>query len=95
MQTVIQGYLDKVKVSRKQSYRNLAVFPLLSGYATALDYITLDEALAGGVIEVTEVSQGGAVPELKVVNKSPRMVLILWKFGVKPPLLTNKLVARR
>ena len=77
METVIQGYLDKVKVGRKQSYRNLAVFPLLSGYATGLDYMTLDEGLAGGLIQVTEVSQGGTVPELKVVNKSPRMVLIL------------------
>jgi len=77
MQTVIQDYLDKVKVGRKQSHRNLAVFPLLSGYTTALDYMTLDEALAGGLIEVTEVSQGGAVPELKVANGSPRNVLIL------------------
>jgi ARG and Rhodanese-Phosphatase-superfamily-associated Protein domain len=77
MQAVIQGYLDKVKVGRKQTYRNLVVFPLLSGYTTALDYITLDEALAEGLIEVTEVSQGGTVPELKVVNKSPRMVLIV------------------
>jgi len=77
MQTVIQGYLDKLKVGRKQSHRNLAVFPLLSGYTTALDYTTLDEALGGGLIEVTEVSQGGAVPELKVVNRSPKMVLIL------------------
>ena len=77
MQSVLQGYLGKVKLGRKQSHRNLAVFPLLSGYTTALDYMTLDEALAGGLIEVTEVSQGGAVPELKVVNKSPRMVLIL------------------
>ena len=47
MQTVIQGYLDKVKVGRKQSHRNLAIFPLLSGYTTALDYMTLDEALGG------------------------------------------------
>ena len=77
MESVIQGYLDKVKLGRKQSHRNLAVFPLLSGYSTAFDYMTLDEALPGGLIEVTEVSQGGAVPELKVVNKSPRMVLIL------------------
>jgi len=46
MQTVIQGYLDKVKIGRKQSHRNLAIFPLLSGYTTALDYMTLDEALA-------------------------------------------------
>jgi len=44
---------------------------------TAFDYMTLDETLAGGLIEVTEVSQEGAVPELKVVNKAPRMVLIL------------------
>jgi hypothetical protein len=77
MQSVIRGYLDEVKVGRKQSHRTLAVFPLLSGYTTTLDYITLDEALAGGLIEVTEVSQGGTVPELKVVNKSHRMVLIL------------------
>jgi hypothetical protein len=77
MQSVIQGSLGKVKVGRKQAYRNLAIFPLLSGYTTVLDYMTLDEALAGGLIEVTEVSQGGAVPELKVVNKSPGMVLIL------------------
>ena len=73
MQSVIQGYLDKVKVGRKQSHRNLAFFPLLSGYPTTLDYMTLE----GGHIEVTEVSEGGTVPELKVVNKSPRMVLIL------------------
>ena len=45
MHTVIQGYLGKVKLGRKQSYRNLAVFPLLSGYSTALDYTTLDEAV--------------------------------------------------
>ncbi len=49
MQSVIRGYLDKVKVGRKQSHRNLAVFPLLSGYTTALDCMTLDEALAGGL----------------------------------------------
>jgi len=77
MQSVIQGYLDKVKIGRKQSHQNLAVFPLLSGYTTAFDYMTLDEALAGGLIEVTEVSHGGAVPELTVVNRSPMMVLIL------------------
>jgi len=46
MQSVIYGYLDKVKAGRKQSHRNLTVFPLLSGYTTALDYMTLDEALA-------------------------------------------------
>lgn len=39
MQAVIRDYLEKVKVGRKQSHRNLVVFPLLSGYTTTLDYM--------------------------------------------------------
>jgi hypothetical protein len=77
MYAVIQAYLDEAKIGRKQSYRNLAVFPLLAGYAVRLDYITLDEALAGDLMEVVELSEEGTVPELRVVNKSPKMVLIL------------------
>jgi len=77
MQTVIRTYLEQVKIGRKQTYKNLAMFPLLSTYSAPLDYLILDEALSEGLIEVVEVDEGGAVPELKVVNKSPRMVLIL------------------
>ena len=77
MQTIIQNYLKEAKIGRKQSHQNLAIFPLLSSYANGLAYITLDEALAEGLIEVMEVSEEGTVPELKVVNKSPCMILIL------------------
>lgn len=77
MQAVIQTYLDEAKIGRKQSYRNLAVFPLLSGYAADMGYITLDEALSEELIEVMEVDESGSVPELRVVNRSPKMVLIL------------------
>jgi hypothetical protein len=77
MEEVIRDYLEQAKVGRKQVYKNMAVFPLLSDYFSNLDYILLDEALAGGMIEVTEVSEHGSVPHLKVHNKSPRMVLIL------------------
>lgn len=31
-----------------------------------MEYLTLDEALAGGVVEVTEKDRGGSVPELQV-----------------------------
>jgi len=77
MQAIIREYLEKAKVGRKQVYKNMAVFPLLSDYSLTSDYILLDEALTSGVIEVTEVDNHGAVPNLKVHNKSPRMVLIL------------------
>ncbi len=77
MQHVIHNYLDGLKMGRKQSYRNLALFPLLFTYSLELDYLLLDEALAEGLIEVVEVDKEGSVPELKVINRSSRMVLIL------------------
>ena len=77
MEKILNQYLDQIKIGGKQVYKNLALFPLLSGQAVSLDYLTLDEALNDGVVEVSEVSEGGHVPDLKVVNKAPRMILIL------------------
>jgi len=77
MEPVIKEYLGQIKIGRKQYYKNLALFPLLSEYEAGLDYLTLDEAFAGGLFEVGEIDQGGSVPEIKVVNKAPRRVLIL------------------
>jgi len=77
MQEAISSYLDQIKIGRKQSFRNLAMFPLLSAYTSDSDYLLLDEALREGSVEVAEVSEEGSVPELKITNKSPKMVLIL------------------
>ena len=43
----------------------------------AADYIVLDEALGSGVVEITEVSEAGSVPDLKLVNRGARPVLIV------------------
>jgi len=64
-------------VGRKQSFKNLSIFPLLSTYSLDLEYLLLDEALTEGLVEVVEVDTEGSVPDLKVVNKSPQMTLIL------------------
>ena len=77
MEKVIGDFLDQLKIGRKQAHKNLALYPLLSTYSINLDYLLLDEALGDNLIEVVEVSEGGSVPELKVVNKAARMVLIL------------------
>jgi hypothetical protein len=77
MEQLIHEFLAGLKLGRKQSHRNLIVFALLSDYAADLDYLTLDEALSGNLIDVVEKDEDGTVPELKVVNKSDRMVLIL------------------
>jgi hypothetical protein len=77
MESIIQDYMEQAKIGRKQSSKNLAIFPLLSNDRLDLEYLLLDEALAEGMIEVAEVSEGWSVPELKVFNKSPLMILIL------------------
>jgi hypothetical protein len=77
MEEVIREYQGSAKFGRKQAYKNMAVFPLLSDYSTRLEYMLLDEALGAGLVEVTEVDHQGAVPNLKVHNRSPKMVLIL------------------
>ena len=77
MQNLIKTYIDGINLGKMQSYKNLSVFPLLSDYTLDLDYLTLDEALDGNAIDVVELDQEGSVPELKVVNKSDAMILIL------------------
>lgn len=74
---VIDQTLAKVNVGTPSLFRNLTMFPLLNGEGGQPDYLTLDESLAGGSTQITEVSPGGNVPELRLVNDSDRRVLLL------------------
>lgn len=55
----------------------LTVFPLLRAAAPPAAYALLDEALDAGLAEVSEVSDGGSVPELLFRNKSDRDILLV------------------
>jgi hypothetical protein len=73
----IQKFLGNVKMGGKQSHLNMTIFPLLAPDAGEPDYMILEEALSQGAVEITEVSQGGSVPDLKLVNKSPNKLLVV------------------
>jgi hypothetical protein len=77
MHKPINDYVAKLQISTKQSYKNLSMYPLICPDTIELDYLLLDEALAGSVLDIVEVNQGGSVPDLKVVNKAGKMVLLL------------------
>jgi hypothetical protein len=77
MNTTINTYLETLHIEDKQIHKNLTMYPIICPEGVSLDYLLLDEALAGNVIEIAEVTQGGSVPELKVVNKAQKMVLLL------------------
>ena len=73
----MQAFVETLKVSRKQSHRNLTVIPLLASDHGDPDYLTLEEGLSQGSVIITEISTGGSVPELKLVNKSADKVLVV------------------
>ena len=58
-------------------FGRLAVVPLIDRTAKPSGWLTLDAALAGGEVEVTEVSESGSVPELCLLNRSSFPVFLL------------------
>jgi hypothetical protein len=73
----IIGLLSRVEVGEPSASAGLQVFGLRLQDRSSLNYATLDEVLAAELADVTEVSEGGAVPELKVVNKGDTMLLLM------------------
>ena len=71
--------LDKVSLGIPSAYRNLTLTPILlkDGPLSAIEPMSLEEAIAEGTIQVTEVSAEGHVPELRVKNSGGAPVLIL------------------
>ncbi|HEV7746682.1 MAG TPA: DUF6569 family protein [Pyrinomonadaceae bacterium] len=68
--------LDSITVGPSQAFEEVEVFPLFSSRDQLSSLLELDEALAKGLVEVTEVSEGGSVPKLNVTNNSLRDVII-------------------
>jgi hypothetical protein len=74
---VIIDTISQIKIGMPATFHNLTLFPLTDGKGMAADYLTLDEALVKKSAHVTEVSEGGSVPELKFVNESGQPVFLL------------------
>ena len=77
MKNLVSDYFNHLTLDTKQSYRNMALFPLLCDRESTSDYLLLDEALEENLISITEVDESGTVPELKVENRSEKNLLIL------------------
>ena len=77
MNTVIEKQFAALRLGLPQSYGNLSCFPLFVHTASELSYLTLSDALAQGVITVTEVHDAASVPTLKAMNEAALPVLML------------------
>ena len=69
MDLTLAACLQTVEVDEPVEAGGLQVFALRWRPGAPLNYTTLDEGLAAGLLEVTEVTGSGSVPTLKVTNK--------------------------
>jgi len=69
--------LKDLELGEARTFENITMVPLYRETKPTLDYISLDEALEQKQIDITEVNEAGSVPNLNVINKGKRSVLIV------------------
>ena len=65
---IVANRRSELEIGQPATYHNMDVYPLLGTKLRAAGYRTLDDALAQGFAEITEVSDQGSVPELRFLN---------------------------
>ncbi len=58
-------------------HRELTAFPLIGVPRAKIEYVIFDDALEAGDVIVEEVSESGSVPELRLINFSDDVILIV------------------
>jgi hypothetical protein len=77
LENAVKSRLQSVKLGEPQTYKNIAIVPLIAPADGTFQYRTLGEALAAGDLVITEISANGSVPELLVVNRDNKPVLLI------------------
>jgi len=80
MPTQASSLLDTLKcveLTGRQQDGAVEIFHLRWPGINGLDYITLDEALEAHCIEVSEFTETGQVPRIKIINRSRHMVFVM------------------
>ncbi len=74
----IRDYIQSLEVGEPVYHDNLTIIPVYSAHIQdRRDYTTLDDALASNWLSVTEIGQGGQVPQVELNNYSNRTIFIM------------------
>ena len=77
MKAVLDNFIANLYTGEPVQVGQLKVMPVFIREEQALPFLEFEQALARGLVEVTEVSEGGSVPSLFVRNKADRDLLIV------------------
>ena len=77
MNTLLADYISTITLGEPRQLRNLTVFPIFSANGHGREFLTLAEALQNNLVTLTEISQSGQVPNLKLTNAADVPVLLV------------------
>ena len=77
MDKSVLEFLQQLELGPLKIHRHVAVVPLITKSDAKLDYLLANEAIEKQQIRVTEISEGGSIPELRVTNHSSARILLL------------------
>ena len=77
MNNILQSKFATLRLGTPQVFKNLAIIPIFDDAPIPFDYLSMKHALEKELAFITEVSEGGSVPELKVTNKAPLPILLI------------------
>jgi hypothetical protein len=72
----INALLASLRTGDPKIHNGLGLWPVFADCRPEPAYLTLVEALALDGFKITEVSEGGSVPSLRVINETPQHVLL-------------------
>ena len=77
MNNVLSDIMDNIETFSPQSYENMTVIGLNMPENNNIDLMSLEIGLDMGLVEISEVDEGGSVGDVKVVNKAVKPLLLL------------------
>jgi hypothetical protein len=95
MENSLESWVHDLELGKEQGHKNLTYIPITSSQDHGFDFLTLDESLKHKLVDVTELEEGASVPELKVINRSEKYLLIFdgeHLIGAKQNRIVNKTI---
>lgn len=77
MDLKVTDYLRNLRMGTMETLQDMAVVPLFAPARGGPEYMMLQQSLDANLVTITEVDRSGSVPQLKAINSSERLVLLL------------------
>jgi len=77
MKNLHEIFIASIKVGDRLTYGGMCVYPIFQLHENKIQYLSLKQALNQHLILITEISEGGSVPELRVRNNADIPVMLL------------------